>query len=82
MYNLKINLKENRHIHMDFFYVTMQIAEDMRPSPLAIKVLTMLTNVLPTWKLTPTQDIVDLAFRDPQVRKEVNFLFIYLFCRD
>ncbi|CAA3029477.1 caffeoylshikimate esterase-like [Olea europaea subsp. europaea] len=49
-----------------------KIAEDMRPSPLAIKVLTMLTNVLPTWKLTPTQDIVDLAFRDPQVRKEIR----------
>ncbi|KAL2487479.1 alpha/beta-Hydrolases superfamily protein [Abeliophyllum distichum] len=49
-----------------------KIAEDVRPNPLVIKFLTLLSRVVPKWKLTPTQDIVDLAFRDPQVRKEIR----------
>ncbi|KAG8376742.1 hypothetical protein BUALT_Bualt09G0095400 [Buddleja alternifolia] len=49
-----------------------KIADEMRPSPLVIKVLTSLARVIPTWKLTPTPDIIDIAFRDPQVVKEVR----------
>lgn len=62
----------------------MQIADDIRPSPLVIKVLTSLARVIPTWKLTPTPDIVDIAFRDPLVVKEVNtivFLFFFNFAQ-
>ncbi|KAL7137349.1 hypothetical protein ABFS83_10G085200 [Erythranthe nasuta] len=49
-----------------------KIADEIKPNPLAIKILTSLARVIPTWKLTPTPDIVDIAFRDPQVRKEVK----------
>lgn len=49
-----------------------KIADDIKPSPLAIKFLTALARLIPTWKLTPTPDIVDFAFRDPEVRKEVR----------
>ncbi|XP_073317012.1 caffeoylshikimate esterase-like [Primulina huaijiensis] len=49
-----------------------KIAEEMRPSPLVIKVLSSLARVIPSWKITPTPDIVDAAFRDPQVVKEVR----------
>ncbi|EPS64357.1 hypothetical protein M569_10424, partial [Genlisea aurea] len=47
-----------------------KIADDVRPSPLVIKALTYLARVIPTWKITPTPDIIDIAFRDPQVREE------------
>lgn len=38
---------------------------------MVISVLTKLCNFIPTWRIVPTQDIVDSAFRDPEVRKEV-----------
>ncbi|KAL3825746.1 hypothetical protein ACJIZ3_021775 [Penstemon smallii] len=49
-----------------------KIADEMRPSPLVVKILSSLARVIPTWKLTPTPDIIDLAFRDPIIRKEVR----------
>ncbi|GER33738.1 alpha/beta-Hydrolases superfamily protein [Striga asiatica] len=49
-----------------------KIAEEMRPHPMAIKLLPFLTRIIPTWKITPTPDIVDNAFRDPHVREEVR----------
>ncbi|KAJ8562708.1 hypothetical protein K7X08_031160 [Anisodus acutangulus] len=49
-----------------------KIADDMRPHPMVISVLTKLCNFIPTWKIIPTQDVVDLAFRDPEVRKEIR----------
>lgn len=49
----------------------LQIADEMKPNPLAILSLTYLARFLPTWPLTPTPDIVDIAFRDPNVRNEV-----------
>lgn len=49
-----------------------KIADEMRPSPVVITILTALARIIPTWKLTPTPDVVDLAFRDPQVREEVR----------
>lgn len=49
-----------------------KIADEIRPSPVVIKILTALARVIPTWKLTPTPDIIDIAFRDPQVRNEVR----------
>lgn len=45
---------------------------------MVISVLTKLAYFIPTWKIVPTQDIVDSAFRDPQVRKEVQIFFISL----
>ncbi|KAL6575027.1 hypothetical protein OROMI_012312 [Orobanche minor] len=49
-----------------------KIADEVRPSPLVIKVLIALSRVIPTWKLTPTPDIVDIALRDPQIVEEVR----------
>lgn len=49
----------------------LQIADEMKPNRLAILSLTYLARFLPTWPLTPTPDIVDIAFRDPNVRNEV-----------
>ncbi|KZV48965.1 hypothetical protein F511_09561, partial [Dorcoceras hygrometricum] len=49
-----------------------KIADDMKPSPVVVKILVSLSRIIPTWKLTPTPDIIDIAFRDPKVRKEVR----------
>nr|GLL27904.1 caffeoylshikimate esterase-like [Ipomoea trifida] len=49
-----------------------KIADDMRPNRIVISVLTQLCKVIPTWKIIPTQDIVDVAFRDPEVKKEIR----------
>ncbi|GFP97521.1 caffeoylshikimate esterase [Phtheirospermum japonicum] len=59
-----------------------KIADDVRPSPLVIKILIALARIIPTWKLTPTPDIIDIAFRDPQVVKEVSLPFIVLHGED
>ncbi|KAI3757973.1 hypothetical protein L6452_05519 [Arctium lappa] len=49
-----------------------KIAEDMKPPQLVINVLMQLAKVIPTWKIVPGKDIVDLAFRDPKIREEVR----------
>lgn len=60
------------------FCIYIQIADDLRPHPMVISVLTKLTRIIPTWKIIPTQDIIDAAFRVPEVREEV---YIFLFNR-
>ncbi|KAI5659890.1 hypothetical protein M9H77_28683 [Catharanthus roseus] len=49
-----------------------KIADDMRPHPIVVNILTKLSYLIPTWKIIPTQDVIDAAFRDPQVRKEIR----------
>ncbi|KAJ4848164.1 hypothetical protein Tsubulata_034125 [Turnera subulata] len=49
-----------------------KIADDMRPPPLVISVLTKLTHVIPTWKIIPSKDIIDMAFKVPEVREQVR----------
>lgn len=60
----------------------MQIADEMKPNAWAIKTLRYLAYYMPTWRLTPTPDIVGIAFRDPNVQKEVNYLYNLLFVSD
>lgn len=75
-------------------YLSMQIAEEMKPSPMVIKILTLLTRVIPTWRIIPTEDIVDKAVKRPEWREEVkkihlslrsieisSFLYCKMFCR-
>ncbi|KAG9453841.1 hypothetical protein H6P81_006745 [Aristolochia fimbriata] len=49
-----------------------KIAEEMRPHPFVINVLTKLSKVIPTWKIVPTQDIIDIAIKDPEKREEMR----------
>ncbi|XP_054784409.1 caffeoylshikimate esterase-like isoform X1 [Prosopis cineraria] len=49
-----------------------KIVDEMKPSPLVINMLTALSKIIPTWKLVPTKDIVDLAFKDSEVRKQIR----------
>ncbi|XP_019192694.1 PREDICTED: caffeoylshikimate esterase-like [Ipomoea nil] len=49
-----------------------KIAEEMKPPAIVLSVLKKLSKIIPTWKIIPTQDIIDAAFRDPAIRKEVR----------
>ncbi|KAM7494965.1 hypothetical protein LguiB_029574 [Lonicera macranthoides] len=49
-----------------------KIQDDLKPHPMMIRVLTRLSRIIPTWKIVPTQDIVDIAFRDPKIREEIR----------
>ncbi|XP_077247543.1 caffeoylshikimate esterase-like [Tasmannia lanceolata] len=49
-----------------------KIAEEMKPHPLVINVLSKLCRIIPTWKIIPTQDIIDIAIKNPEKRDEVR----------
>ncbi|XP_071708048.1 caffeoylshikimate esterase-like [Rutidosis leptorrhynchoides] len=49
-----------------------KIAEDMKPPQLVFNVLLQLTRFIPTWRIVPGQDIIDLAFKDPKIREEIR----------
>ncbi|XP_020252611.1 caffeoylshikimate esterase-like isoform X1 [Asparagus officinalis] len=49
-----------------------KIAANMRPHPMVISILDKLCKIIPTWRITPTQDIIDIAFKNPEKRKEVR----------
>jgi len=49
-----------------------KIADDIKPSEAVINILTKLCRFIPTWKIILTQDIIDVAFRDPEVRQQIR----------
>lgn len=49
-----------------------KIAEKMRPHPVVINVLTTLCKIIPTWKIIPTEDIIESAIKNPEWREEVR----------
>nr|XP_010921664.1 caffeoylshikimate esterase [Elaeis guineensis] len=49
-----------------------KISEEMKPSPLVVNILTQVEDIIPTWKIVPTKQIVDTAFRDPVKREEIR----------
>ncbi|GJW96232.1 caffeoylshikimate esterase-like protein [Tanacetum coccineum] len=48
------------------------LAEGMKPSPLMFNVLVQLIRFIPTWKIVPGQDLLEIAFRDPKIRQEIR----------
>ncbi|KAK1265383.1 hypothetical protein QJS04_geneDACA017914 [Acorus gramineus] len=44
----------------------------MKPHRIVISILTKLCKIIPTWKLIPTQDIVDIAVKMPEKREKVR----------
>ncbi|KAI4370629.1 hypothetical protein MLD38_018960 [Melastoma candidum] len=49
-----------------------KIADDVKPPTVVVTVLMTLCNVIPTWKIIPTKDIIDLALKQPHIRDEVR----------
>ncbi|XP_058091522.1 caffeoylshikimate esterase-like isoform X1 [Magnolia sinica] len=67
---LKVHLKQPRAWDGVILVAPMcKIAEDVTPPAAAIKLMTLLSKVLPEAKLVPQKDLAELAFRDPIKRK-------------
>jgi acylglycerol lipase len=49
-----------------------KIADELRPNAMMVSLLSALSRIIPTWKIIPTVDIVDIAFKLPQVREQVR----------
>ncbi|CAM0950604.1 unnamed protein product [Alopecurus aequalis] len=49
-----------------------KIADEMRPHPVVVSVLKMMTNIIPTWKIVPTADVIDAAYRLQEKRGEIR----------
>lgn len=49
-----------------------KIADEVKPHPVVISILSKLCKVIPTWKIIPTQDIIDIAIKSPEWREEVR----------
>uniref|UniRef100_A0A0E0MBE8 Serine aminopeptidase S33 domain-containing protein n=1 Tax=Oryza punctata TaxID=4537 RepID=A0A0E0MBE8_ORYPU len=48
------------------------IAEEMRPHPVVVSVLKVMTNIIPTWRVVPTNDVIDVAYRMQGKRDEIR----------
>ncbi|KAH7548004.1 hypothetical protein JRO89_XS14G0052200 [Xanthoceras sorbifolium] len=55
-----------------------KIADDVKPPQAVVSVLNKLCKFIPTWKIIPGQDIIDVAFKEPHIRQEVTIPFIVL----
>ncbi|KAK9913384.1 hypothetical protein M0R45_037202 [Rubus argutus] len=49
-----------------------KIVEDRKPHPIVISVLQQICKIFPTWKLLPTPDVIDDAFKVAEVRKQIR----------
>ncbi|CAM6027756.1 unnamed protein product [Sphagnum balticum] len=49
-----------------------KMADKMKPPPLVLAILMKLVKVVPTWKMVPTIDIINNAFKDPRKRQQVR----------
>ena len=55
-----------------------QISEKAKPHPVVINLLTRVEEIIPKWKIVPTKDVIDAAFKDPVKREEVYSNLNYL----
>lgn len=56
-------------------WLIIQIADEMKPYPVLIDVMDKLVRLIPTWKIVPGPDIIDVAFRAPEIRNEVTLIY-------
>ncbi|PVH33415.1 hypothetical protein PAHAL_8G001400 [Panicum hallii] len=49
-----------------------KIADDMRPHPVVVNILRAMTSIIPTWKVVPTADVIDAAYRMQEKRDEIR----------
>ncbi|KAM0853527.1 hypothetical protein ACQ4PT_051021 [Festuca glaucescens] len=49
-----------------------KIAEEMMPHPVVVSVLKLMTNIIPTWKIVPTADVIDAANKMQERRDEIR----------
>ncbi|CAN6467726.1 unnamed protein product [Victoria cruziana] len=49
-----------------------KISEEVKPHPVVINLLTTVEEFIPKWKIVPTKDVIDSAFKDPIKREEIR----------
>ncbi|PIA39767.1 hypothetical protein AQUCO_02600318v1 [Aquilegia coerulea] len=50
-----------------------KIAEDVKPAPVVVKILTLISNLFPEAKLVPENNLGDLAFRETSKKKMADY---------
>jgi len=50
-----------------------QISEKVKPHQVVINILTKVEDIIPKWKIVPTKDVINSAFKDPAKRERVKF---------
>ncbi|XP_056689763.1 caffeoylshikimate esterase isoform X2 [Spinacia oleracea] len=49
-----------------------KISEKVKPHQVVINILTQVEEIIPKWKIVPSKDVIDSAFKDPVKREEVR----------
>lgn len=49
-----------------------KISEKVKPHPLVVNLLTRVEEIIPKWKIVPTKDVINSAFKDPIKREEIR----------
>ncbi|KAL3681836.1 hypothetical protein R1sor_024792 [Riccia sorocarpa] len=49
-----------------------KISEKMKPPAFLTSLLKKISHVIPTWKIVPTKDVIENAFKDPIKREEIR----------
>ncbi|XP_052184507.1 caffeoylshikimate esterase-like [Diospyros lotus] len=49
-----------------------KISEKVKPHPVVVNILTRVEEIIPKWKIVPTKDVIDSAFKDPAKREEIR----------
>ncbi|XP_012700740.1 caffeoylshikimate esterase-like [Setaria italica] len=49
-----------------------KISEKVKPHPVVITLLTQVEEIIPKWKILPTKDVIDSAFKDPVKREKIR----------
>ncbi|CAN6337872.1 unnamed protein product [Urochloa humidicola] len=49
-----------------------KISEKVKPHPVVITLLTQVEEIIPKWKIVPTKDVIDSAFKDPVKREKIR----------
>lgn len=51
----------------------------MKPHPVVVNILTKMEEIIPKWKIVPTKDVIDSAFKDP-IKREVVRALNFILC--
>ncbi|KAL8170830.1 hypothetical protein V2J09_022634, partial [Rumex salicifolius] len=49
-----------------------KISEKVKPHPMVVNILTRVEEMIPKWKIVPTKDVIDSAFKDPTKREQIR----------
>ncbi|KAJ3691812.1 hypothetical protein LUZ61_020976 [Rhynchospora tenuis] len=49
-----------------------KISEKVKPHPVVVTLLTQVEEIIPKWKIVPTKDVIDSAFKDPIKREKIR----------